>query len=203
MRECSPADGVQPLAAVTLPHQTHLMKFPGKKPLRVHGLCDDYTISLPAGEWAVTRTAEHGEPDLTWVHLNDCTAPASHLLCPLAWGSCCGWPGRVVFGEWASSSFSCCTSRAKCCSKSLFCSSSWWTRAWASIRAAVSAAIWSFNSCTWSGNKGQSVFVSNWTNLQKPMWSVCVWILRSQHNQPNQTWKTKINMYLFSSSSDL
>lgn len=110
-----------------------------------------------------------GEPDLTWVLLRDYTVPtshlSSHLLCPLASGSGCGCPGCVVFGERASSSFSCCTSRARCCSKSLFCSSSWWTRAWASMRAAVSAAIWSFNSCTCSGDKGQGVFAWVWTFL--------------------------------------
>lgn len=135
--------------------------FPGRKPR----VMNDYANPVPAGESAVTRTAAHGEPDMSspeW-----CTA---HLLCPLAWGSCCGWPGCVVFEEQASSSFSCWTSSAKCCSKSLFCSSSWWTRAWASIRAAVSAAIWSFNSCTWSRNNGQGVFVCVQTFLS---WLIC------------------------------
>lgn len=119
---------------------------------------NDWNISLPTGEWVVTRTAVQGEHDLTWGRLRDYTVPTSHLLCPLAWGSWCGCSASAAFGERASSSFSCCTSSARCCSKSLFCSSSWWTRAWASIRAAVSAAIWSFSSCTWRRNKGQGLF---------------------------------------------
>lgn len=50
-----------------------------------------------------------------------------------------------------SSSWICLTSREMCCSRSLFCSSSWWTRAWASSRAVASALSWSFNRWTCTG----------------------------------------------------
>lgn len=48
-----------------------------------------------------------------------------------------------------SRSWICLTSSEMCCSRSLFCSSSWWTRAWASSRAVASALSWSFNRCTY------------------------------------------------------
>lgn len=50
-----------------------------------------------------------------------------------------------------SSSWICLTSREMCCSRSLFCSSSWWTRAWASSRAVASALSWSFSRWTCTG----------------------------------------------------
>lgn len=155
-----------------------------------------YIIPRSPGEWAMTAAA-YRKPDLTWVGLRDYTVShrLSHLLCPLAWGSCCSCPGSVVFGEQASSSFSCCTSSAKCCSKSLFWSSSWWTRAWASIRAAVSAAIWSFNSCTCSGSKEQGVFVCQqvWFNIiAKPRCNRLLWlVIFSCLTTTHQDWNWK------------
>lgn len=72
----------------------------------------------------------------------------------------CAWASCVIhsleFGPdilLISSSWICLTSREMCCSRSLFCSSSWWTRAWASSRAVASALSWSFNrwTCTRGG----------------------------------------------------
>ena len=53
-----------------------------------------------------------------------------------------------------SSSWICLTSSEMCCSRSLFCSSSWWTRAWASSRAVASALSWSFNRWTCTRKHG-------------------------------------------------
>lgn len=64
---------------------------------------------------------------------------ASHTIHLLEFG-----PDILVSSSWI-----CLTSREMCCSRSLFCSSSWWTRAWASSRAVASALSWSFNRWTW------------------------------------------------------
>lgn len=61
-----------------------------------------------------------------------------------------------------SSSWICLTSREMCCSRSLFCSSSWWTRAWASSRAVASALSWSFSRWTYTGqNRGFKISLAN------------------------------------------
>lgn len=66
---------------------------------------------------------------------------------------CIWWIYLLEFGPaiLVSRSWICLTSREMCCRRSLFCSSSWWTRAWASSRAVASALSWSFNrwTCRW------------------------------------------------------
>lgn len=66
---------------------------------------------------------------------------------------CIWWIHLLEFGPaiLVSRSWICLTSREMCCRRSLFCSSSWWTRAWASSRAVASALSWSFNrwTCRW------------------------------------------------------
>lgn len=73
----------------------------------------------------------------------------------------------LVFGPdiLVSSSWICLTSREMCCRRSLFCSSSWWTRAWASSRAVASALSWSFSrwTCTRSGDGSRD----RWTEIEE------------------------------------
>ncbi len=86
-----------------------------------------------------------------------CLCSCAHCRCTLTCQHTCVHVFKLVylleFGPdiFVSSSWICLTSSEMCCSRSLFCSSSWCTRAWASSRAVASALSWSFNKWTCAG----------------------------------------------------
>lgn len=109
----------------------------------------DGSGSIPAASCDCKECSDYPE-GWSWGHARTQTTPVSVSLCSPG----CRCSSRC--SSRASSTVSCRTSSETCCSRSRLVSRSCRTRACASIRAAVSAASWSFSSCTCKPGRGDT-----------------------------------------------